>query len=58
MRAGGEPVVISVGSGFSASGYTIVASEGAAAELWHRCVEQVHCPASEPQGAAAYSCDM
>ena len=51
-------MVISVGSGFSASGYTIVASEGAAAELWHRCFEQVLCPASEPYGALANSYDM
>lgn len=39
--AGSEPVVISVGSGFSAQGYTVVASESAAAEFWQRCIKQV-----------------
>lgn len=39
--AGSEPVVIVVGSGFSAQGYSVVASEGAAAEFWQRCIEQV-----------------
>lgn len=39
--AGSEPVVIAAGSGFSAQGYTIVASEGAAAEFWQRCIKQV-----------------
>lgn len=41
--AGSEPVVICASSGFSACGYTIVASEGAAAEFWQRCVKQVRC---------------
>ena len=39
--AGSEPVVIAVGSGFSGQGYTIVASEAAAAEFWQRCIEKV-----------------
>ena len=39
--AGSEPVVIAAGSGFSTEGYTIVASEGAAAEFWQRCIKQV-----------------
>ncbi|CAK0742478.1 hypothetical protein CVIRNUC_001399 [Coccomyxa viridis] len=57
FKAGGEPVVISVGSGFSASGYTIVASEGAAAELWHRCVEQGVVPMGERAYEQARICD-
>ena len=39
--AGSEPVVIVVGSGFSAQGYSVVASEAAAAEFWQRCIQQV-----------------
>ena len=39
--AGSEPVVIAVGSGFSAQGYTVIASDGAAAEFWQRCVQKV-----------------
>ena len=45
-------MVISVGSGFSATGYTIVASEGAAAELWHRCIEQVHYSSLRASGSS------
>lgn len=46
--AGSEPVVISVSSGFSVQGYTVIASEGAAAEFWQRCIKQVRCALKHP----------
>ena len=54
FSAGSEPVVIAGGSGFSAQGYTVVASDGAAAEFWQRCIQQVDpfpdtlCPTGSP----------
>lgn len=53
--AGREPVVISVSSGFSTQGYTVIASEGAAADFWQRCIKQVRCALTHPLMRA---CDM